>query len=68
MVLETGSGHTELKELRDGARDKEAKEEGPETSEAILPFFNDLFVSILDQNEIKFLLICNTKEKRHYTQ
>lgn len=50
MVLETGSGHTELKEIRDGARDKEAKEEGPETSEAILPFFNDLFVSILESN------------------
>lgn len=49
-MLETGSGHTELKEIRDGARDKEAKEEGPETSEAILPFFNGLFVSILESN------------------
>ena len=53
MVLETGSGHTELREIRGsrgGARDKEAKEEGLETSEAILPFFNHLFVSILESN------------------
>jgi len=45
MVLETGSGHTELREIRGsrgGARDKEAKEEGLETLEAILPFFNHL--------------------------
>lgn len=45
MVLETGSGHTDLREIRGsrgGARDKEAKEEGLETSEAILPFFNHL--------------------------